>query len=132
MGRGFGYDDQGKEVAFCGLGPTELPTSGNVPKTNDLSGRWVTVGGGDTEFTKKSFARGMLGSAKASKFQADSFPVLFFRESRRMNSVHSQCFGCFFDRAVRTKKFGHYLRVDLESIVSLARLCFSPDVKFEI
>ena len=41
-----------------------------------------------------------------------------------MNSMHSQCFGCFFDRAVRTKKFGHFLRVELELIVSLARLCF--------
>ena len=36
------------------------------------------------------------------------------------------------DRAVRTLKFGLYLRVELGSIVSLARLCFSPDVKFEI
>ena len=57
---------------------TELRTSGYVPKTNDLSGCWVTVGGGDTEFIKKSFARGMLGSAEASKFHTDSFPVLFF------------------------------------------------------
>ena len=60
------------------LGPTKLPTSGYVPKTNDLSGRWVTVGGSDTEFVKKSFARGMLGGAGASKVQAAKFHVLFF------------------------------------------------------
>ena len=56
---------------------TELPTSGYVPKTNDLSGRWITVGGGDTEFVKKSFARGILGGAWASKVQAARFHVLF-------------------------------------------------------
>ena len=57
---------------------TELPTSGYVTKTNDyLSGRWVTVGGGDTEFTKKSVARVMLGGAGASKVQAARFHVLF-------------------------------------------------------
>ena len=69
-----------KKLAFLRppVGPTELPTSGYVPKTNDLSCRWVTVVGGDTEFIKKSFARDMLGSAEASKFQADSFLVLFF------------------------------------------------------
>ena len=47
------------------------------------------------KFIKKSFARGMLGGAGASKVQAERFPVLFFRGPRRMNSVHSQCFGCF-------------------------------------
>ena len=135
-GRGVDHDDKRKRSCLLRplLGPTELPTSGYVPKTNDLSGRWLTVGGGDTEFIKKSFARGMLGGAGASKVQAARFHVFFFfRESPRMNSVQSQCFGCFFDRAVRTLKFGHYLRVELESIVSLARLCFilTCNLKFE-
>ena len=33
-------------------------------------------GGGDAELIKKSLARGMLGIAEASKFQADSLPIV--------------------------------------------------------
>ena len=53
--------------------PTGLPAPGYVPKTNPLSGRWVTVTGGDAEFIKKSIASGMLGSALASKIQAGNY-----------------------------------------------------------
>ena len=45
--------------------------TGDVPKTSPLKGRWVTVTGGDARFIKKSIASGMLGSAGASKIQAD-------------------------------------------------------------
>ena len=37
----------------------------------DSNGCWVTVSGGDAEFIKKSITGDMLGSAEASKTQAD-------------------------------------------------------------
>ena len=45
--------------------------TGNVPKTSLLNGRWVTVTGSDARFIEKPIASGMLGSAGASKVEAD-------------------------------------------------------------
>ena len=75
-----------------------LPTPGCVPKTNPLNGRCVTVTGGDAEFIKKSIASGMLGSAEASKIQADvdtkKTGGMFLENDAEWRSVHSRCVGC--------------------------------------
>ena len=59
---------------------------------------YVTVGGDDVDFIKNSISSDMVGCADASKFQAVSAKktgsfvfFVFFFETRRMDSVHSEC-----------------------------------------
>ena len=92
----FDYADK-KKLPFGPLPwPTGLPAPGYVPETNPLNGRWVTVTGGDAEFIKKSIASGMLGSAEASKIEADvdTNGWYVFENHAEWRSVHSRCFGC--------------------------------------
>jgi hypothetical protein len=118
--KGFDYADKKKKLPFGPLPwPTGLPAPGYVPKTNPLNGRWVTVTGGDAEFIKKSIASGMLGSAEASKIQADvdtkKTGGMFLRITQNGEVCTVDASVAKFARAVRTWKSGHYFYEPLVS-----------------
>ena len=99
--------------------PTGLPAPGDVPKTNPLSGPWVTVSGGDAEFTERSIERGTLGSAEASTIQADvdakKTGGTFLRRTQSGEVCTVDSSVSKIARSFRMCKTGHYFNESLAS-----------------
>ena len=135
--QGFDYADKKKKLPFGPLPwPTGLPAPGYVPKTNPLNGRWVTVTGGDAEFIKKSIASGMLGSAEASKIQADvdtkKTGGMFLRITQNGEVCTVDASVAKFARVSRTWKPGHYFYEPLESDSYLFGVWLLPEEYWKI
>jgi len=117
---GFDYADKTKPLP-CGPlpWPAGLPHPGFIPKTNPLTGRWITLTGGDAEFIKKAIATGMLGGAEAKKIQADvdtkKTGGMYLRITQRGDVCTVDASVAKFARANRTWKSGHYFYEPLVS-----------------
>jgi len=111
--QGFDYADKTKPLP-CGPlpWPAGLPHPGYVPKTNPLTGRWITLTGGDAEFVKKAVASGMLGSAEGKKIQADvdtkKTGGMYLGITQRGDICTVDASVAKFARSTRTWKSGHY------------------------
>merc|ERR1719204_2989482 len=103
MCKGFDYGDKTLKLP-CGPlpWPAGCPEPGYVPKTNPLTGRWITVSGGQAAFIKEAIKSGMLGAAEANKITADT--------------DHEQTGGMF----LRINQFGEQCTVDA-SVAKYAR-----------
>lgn len=118
--QGFDYADKTKPLP-CGPlpWPAGLPHPGFVPKTNPLSGRWITITGGDAEFVKKAIASGMLGDAEGKKINADvdakKTGGMYLRITQRGEVCTVDASVAKFARANRTWKSGHYFYEPLVS-----------------
>merc|ERR1719502_2362435 len=121
----FGMEVQeiANKILKCPFGPIPWPAGtpepGYVPKTNPLTGRWITVTGGDAEFIKKSIATGMLGGAEAAKIQADvdtkKTGGMYLRITQNGEVCTVDASVAKFARAMRTWKSGHYFYEPLVS-----------------
>merc|ERR1719245_1408180 len=92
MLKGFDYGDKTLKLP-CGPlpWPAGCPEPGYVPKTNPLTGRWITVSGGQAAFIKESIKAGMLGEAEAHKIMADTDHEKTGGMFLRINQFGDQC-----------------------------------------
>merc|ERR1712127_201358 len=129
---GFDYGDKSKKLP-CGPlpWPAGLPEVGNVPKTNPLHGRWITVTGGQKEFIKDAIQSGMLGQAEAYKIQSDTDHEKTGGMYLRINQFGNQCTVdasiAKYARAKRTWRSGHYFYEPLVSGGNLLGVWVLPE-----
>ena len=120
MCKGFDYVDKMLKLP-CGPlpWPAGTPEPVYVPKTNPLTGRWITVSGGLKEFIKEAIKSGMLGAAEAKKIMADTDHVKTGGMYLRINQFGQQCTvdACIakYARAKLTWRPGHYFYEPLVS-----------------
>jgi len=130
--KGFDYGDKTKTLP-CGPlpWPAGLPEPGYVPKTNPLTGRWITVSGGQAEFIKESIKAGMLGAAEAHKIMADTDHEQTGGMYLRINQFGEQCTVdasvAKYARAKRTWRSGHYFYEPLVSGGNLLGVWVLPE-----
>merc|ERR1719189_915853 len=107
------------------------PEPGNVPKTNPLHGRWITVTGGQSAFIKESIKAGMLGAAEANKIQADTDHEKTGGMYLRINQFGDTCTVdasvAKYARAKRTWRSGHYFYEPLVSGGNLLGVWVLPE-----
>merc|ERR1712151_909412 len=132
MCQGFDYGDKTKKLP-CGPlpWPAGLPEPGNVPKTNPLHGRWITVTGGQSAFIKEAIKAGMLGAAEANKIQADTDHEKTGGMYLRINQFGDTCTVdasvAKYARAKRTWRSGHYFYEPLVSGGNLLGVWVLPE-----
>jgi hypothetical protein len=130
--KGFDYGDKTKTLP-CGPlpWPAGTPEPGNVPKTNPLHGRWITVTGGQSAFIKESIKAGMLGAAEANKIQADTDHEKTGGMYLRINQFGDTCTVdasvAKYARAKRTWRSGHYFYEPLVSGGNLLGVWVLPE-----
>merc|ERR1712038_1471482 len=130
--KGFDYGDKTKTLP-CGPlpWPAGLPEPGNVPKTNPLHGRWITVTGGQKEFIKEAIKTGMLGESEAKKIQADTDHEKTGGMYLRINQFGDTCTVdasvAKYARAKRTWRSGHYFYEPLVSGGNLLGVWVLPE-----
>merc|ERR1711963_973077 len=130
--KGFDYGDKTKTLP-CGPlpWPAGCPEPGYVPKTNPLTGRWITVSGGQAAFIKESIKAGMLGEAEAHKIMADTDHEKTGRMFLRINQFGDQCTVdtsvAKYARAKRTWRSGHYFYEPLVSGGNLLGVWVLPE-----
>jgi len=130
--KGFDYGDKTKTLP-CGPlpWPAGCPEPGYVPKTNPLTGRWITVSGGQAAFIKESIKAGMLGEAEAHKIMADTDHEKTGGMFLRINQFGDQCTVdasvAKYARAKRTWRSGHYFYEPLVSGGNLLGVWVLPE-----
>jgi len=132
MCKGFDYGDKTLPLP-CGAlpWPAGLPEPGYVPKTNPLTGRWITVSGGQAAFIKKCIEDGMLGAAEAHKITADTDHEQTGGMYLRINQFGDTCTVdasvAKYARAKRTWRSGHYFYEPLVSGGNLLGVWVLPE-----
>jgi len=130
--KGFDYGDKWLPLP-CGPlpWPAGTPEPGNVPKTNPLHGRWITVTGGQSAFIKEAIKTGMLGAAEANKIQADTDHEKTGGMYLRINQFGDTCTVdasvAKYARAKRTWRSGHYFYEPLVSGGNLLGVWVLPE-----
>merc|ERR1712242_37901 len=130
--KGFDYGDKTKTLP-CGPlpWPAGCPEPGYVPKTNPLTGLWITVSGGQAAFIKESIKAGMLGEAEAHKIMADTDHEKTGGMFLRINQFGEQCTVdasvAKYARAKRTWRSGHYFYEPLGSGGNLLGVWVLPE-----
>merc|ERR1719499_1976854 len=130
--KGFDYGDKTLKLP-CGPlpWPAGCPEPGYVPKTNPLTGRWITVSGGQAAFIKEAIKSGMLGAAEANKITADTDHEQTGGMFLRINQFGEQCTVdasvAKYARAKRTWRSGHYFYEPLVSGGNLLGVWVLPE-----
>merc|ERR1712209_72248 len=130
--KGFDYGDKTKTLP-CGPlpWPAGCPEPGYVPKTNPLTGRWITVSGGQAAFIKESIRAGMLGEAEAHKIMADTDHEqtggMYLRINQRNEVCTVDASVAKYARAKRTWRSGHYFYEPLVSGGNLLGVWVLPE-----
>merc|ERR1711884_857164 len=130
--KGFDYGDKTLKLP-CGPlpWPAGCPHPGYKPKTNPLTGRWITVSGGQAAFIKEAIKSGMLGAAEANKIMADTDHEKTGGMFLRINQFGDQCTVdasvAKYARAKRTWRSGHYFYEPLVSGGNLLGVWVLPE-----
>ena len=112
MCKGFDYGDKTLKLP-CGPlpWPPGFPPPVYVPKTNPLTGRWITVSGGQAAFIKEAIKSGMLGASESKKIMSDTDHEKTGGMYLRINQFGTQCTVdasiAKYARAKRTWRSGH-------------------------
>merc|ERR1712241_1505589 len=130
--KGFDYGDKTLKLP-CGPlpWPAGCPHPGYKPKTNPLTGRWITVSGGQAAFIKESIKAGMLGASEAKKILSDTDHEKTGGMFLRINQFGEQCTVdasvAKYARAKRTWRSGHYFYEPLVSVGNLLGVWVLPE-----
>merc|ERR1712032_895535 len=130
--KGFDYGDKTLKLP-CGPlpWPAGAPPPDYVPKTNPLTGRWITVSGGQAAFIKEAVKSGMLGAAESKKILADTDHEKTGGMYLRINQFGNQCTVdasiAKYARAKRTWRSGHYFYEPLVSGGNLLGVWVLPE-----
>jgi hypothetical protein len=130
--KGFDYGDKTLKLP-CGPlpWPAGTPPPDYVPKTNPLTGRWITVSGGQAAFIKEAVKSGMLGAAESKKILADTDHEKTGGMYLRINQFGNQCTVdasiAKYARAKRTWRSGHYFYEPLVSGGNLMGVWVLPE-----
>merc|ERR1719510_961590 len=132
MCKGFDYGDKTLKLP-CGPlpWPAGCPHPGYVPKTNPLTGRWITVSGGQAAFIKEAIKSGMLGASESKKILSDTDHEKTGGMYLRINQFGDQCTVdasiAKYARAKRTWRSGHYFYEPLVSGGNLLGVWVLPE-----
>merc|ERR1711884_676885 len=132
MLKGFDYGDKTLKLP-CGPlpWPAGCPHPGYKPKTNPLTGRWITVSGGQAAFIKESIKAGMLGASEAKKILSDTDHEKTGGMYLRINQFSDTCTVdasvAKYARAKRTWRSGHYFYEPLVSGGNLLGVWVLPE-----
>merc|ERR1711933_414977 len=129
---GFDYGDKTLKLPMGPLPwPAGTPPPGYVPKTNPLTGRWITVSGGQAGFIKAAINSGMLGASESKKILADTDHEKTGGMYLRINQFGDQCTVdasiAKYARAKRTWRSGHYFYEPLVSGSNLLGVWVLPE-----
>jgi muconolactone delta-isomerase len=130
--KGFDYGDKTLKLP-CGPlpWPAGCPHPDYVPKTNPLTGRWITVSGGQAAFIKEAIKSGMLGASESKKIMSDTDHEKTGGMYLRINQFGNQCTVdasiAKYARAKRTWRSGHYFYEPLVSGGNLLGVWVLPE-----
>merc|ERR1712214_199136 len=132
MCKGFDYGDKTLKLPMGPLPwPAGCPHPGYVPKTNPLTGRWITVSGGQAAFIKEAIKSGMLGASESKKILSDTDHEKTGGMYLRINQFGDQCTVdasiAKYARAKRTWRSGHYFYEPLVSGGNLLGVWVLPE-----
>jgi len=129
--KGYDYGDKTICLPFPIPWPAGTPHAGYVPKTNPLTGRWITCSGGDAAFIKESIAQGLLGAAEAGKIEADTDVKktggMFLRITQDGEDATVDASVAKFARGLRHWRSGHYFYEPLVSGGNLLGVWVLPE-----
>nr|AAV35378.1 luciferase [Alexandrium tamarense] len=130
--KGFDYGDKTLKLP-CGPlpWPAGCPHPEYVPKTNPLTGRWITVSGGQAAFIKEAIKSGMLGASESKKILSDTDHEktggMYLRISQFGNQCTVDASIAKYARAKRTWRSGHYFYEPLVSGGNLLGVWVLPE-----